>query len=123
MYLDNFHIQLQENIRNNKDPCSKTYPPNRTPKEKCERFWKMANEINPNDLGFNFKESCSIIRIKERAKTHTCYKKEHIETQGWCPLEGTNGQNNMWGFCSPSCKYFSNKDGKTRVILLILQIV
>ena len=80
----------------------------------CERFWKLRNAVDPKD--FSIKESCSIIEISEGEKTYTCYEKENIVTKGWCPVEGSNLRDNKWGFCSPSCKYFSNVDGKSRVI-------
>ena len=82
----------------------------------------MAYELNPNEQLLNFMESGSFIQIKEGAKVNRCYKKENIEVQGWCPVEGSDGKYNKWGFCSPSCKHFSNKNGKTRVIIQLYKV-
>ena len=105
------YFQIRRNVASGKQACSRAYPPlaKHTTESKCDKFWKLAasspNPLRPTVLLGKSEEfhQISIIEVREGTETHTCYKKENWEKNGWCQIEGSVGTD--WGVCSSSCEF------------------
>ena len=110
--------------------CRKDDPPY---DPKCDNIWtKAVNAVPCCGKRNKFKKSASVIEVTEAGwGKFSCYNSNNWKdnqgelTKGWCKVDpaaeaddDTNFEQNGWGICSPSCKFYGNngKDGRNIMV-------
>ena len=121
---------MKKNYDTYGEACRKDNPPYH---QKCDNIWNKAVNAVPCFIKRNqFKKSASVIEITEAGwGKFSCYNRNNWKdnhgklTKGWCKVEraaksddDTNFEQNGWGICSPSCKFYGNNGKDARDILV-----